>query len=98
MAKDNREVLSAVRIGNDVFTAGQEDEIAAALTPENGARLVEADALRGDWEFTGKPSPALPRDPRGRLLRGNAAAIASLQSAPAPAPAPAAPATGRNRG
>lgn len=51
MAKDNREILSGVRIGNDVYLPGQEDEVASRLSPKDGERLIEAGALAGDWDF-----------------------------------------------
>jgi hypothetical protein len=90
MAKDNREILSTVRVGRDqMFGAGQEDELAAALSKEDGERLIEAGALQGDWSFTGKRPESLPRDVTGRLLRGSVGVTA--------APAPSAPATNSAR-
>ncbi len=80
MARDNREVLSAVRLetqttdGPNVTTTAKtygvddKDELAAVLTPEQGQRLVDSGALSGDWTF-GKAS-------------------GEVKAAPAPAPPP----------
>ena len=68
MAKDNRFIHSGVRVANPdgtatVYVADQEDELAARLSRADGARLIDAGALSGDWQFGGgvatpTPSPA----------------------------------------
>lgn len=45
------------------FGPGQEDELASALTPSDGKRLLDAGVLEGDWKFTGEEQPLLlPKD------------------------------------
>lgn len=50
MAKDTREILRGVRIGNVVYKPGQEDELEARLTAEQVKRLTENGTLQGDWK------------------------------------------------
>lgn len=87
MAKDNRTIHSGVRVGSETFVDGQEDELAAALSPRDGERLLASGAIDGDWQFTGKEPEPLPRNAQGALLQGlelqqfRAAQSASTQSA-----------------
>lgn len=60
MGKDNRIVKRAPRIHGKLVK--DEDEIAAALSPEQGQRLMDSGALVGsDWQFAGNgDEPELP--------------------------------------
>lgn len=78
MAKDNRLIHSGVRVANPdgtatVYVADQEDELAARLSPADGARLVEAGALSGDWQFGGGATPApassAPEAPKAKPVK-----------------------------
>jgi len=62
VAKDNRKIHSSVRMpgrtsGNKVvaeprsFHPGEEDELVAVLTPQQGERLMQEEAISGDWDF-----------------------------------------------
>jgi hypothetical protein len=58
MAKDNRKILSAVRLhadretgtGRTVFRDGMENELAEAASQEQLDGLVKSGALSGDWK------------------------------------------------
>lgn len=77
MPKDNRKINRTVRVSGAKPTAivstvvkfgpGDEDELAAALTPAQGAAYLKSGALSGEWTFTGKPpkaeTPAPPEKP-----------------------------------
>lgn len=79
MAKDNRTILSGIRVGSDVFTDGAEDELAAVLSPADGKRLLEAGAIAGDWDFGGSKPEPLPRDEFGTPLNPVEAAKAKAE-------------------
>jgi hypothetical protein len=52
MPKDNRKILSGVRVsGKGVFAEGQEDELAAAVSQDQLDRLTEKRAIAGDWKI-----------------------------------------------
>jgi hypothetical protein len=58
VAKDNRKILNSVRFSRDkVFHPGMEDELAAAASPEQLARLTEKGVITGDFKG-GKKSTA----------------------------------------
>jgi hypothetical protein len=46
MAKDNRTINSAIRVGGKLFKPGQEDEV-AALNADQITRLTEKGAISG---------------------------------------------------
>lgn len=52
MGKDNRQILSAVRVGGTVYKPGMEDELSAAMNQGQLDRLMDKGALGGD--FTSK--------------------------------------------
>lgn len=56
MPKDNRLILNGVRVGNTVYTEGQEDELSGALTQAELDRLMDSGALGGDFVSTLKPA------------------------------------------
>jgi hypothetical protein len=60
MGKDNRIILRTPYVGQRRIK--DEDELAAALTPEQGQKLLDSGAIKGDWKFTGteEPSSASP--------------------------------------
>ena len=49
MPKDNRTIINGIRHAGQVFTEGQEDDLAAALPQERLDQLVADGALSGDW-------------------------------------------------
>jgi len=60
MAKDNRVINGAVRVGATVFRAGQEDELQEAASPAELKRLAEKGVITGDFLKAGKPKAAAP--------------------------------------
>lgn len=58
MAKDNRVINGAVRVGATVFRAGQEDELQEAASPAVLKRLAEKGVISGDFAKAGKPKAA----------------------------------------
>ena len=68
--KDNRKIHRGVRTHKGTFVAGQEDELAEVLTPDQVEDLTERGAIEGDWKAGGEPAPPM----RGsRLARGEVA-------------------------
>ena len=55
--KDNRQIIRGVRIGNQVFSDGLEDELCAVIDDAELAQLKEQKVLSGDWKSTKKPAP-----------------------------------------
>lgn len=55
MANSDRKILRGVRIGAKTYTPGMEDELEAALTAEDAARLTEKGHLEGKWSGKAKP-------------------------------------------
>lgn len=60
MAKDNRSINGAVRVGTLVFKAGQEDELQEAASPSELKRLLDKGVISGDFAKAGKPKAAAP--------------------------------------
>lgn len=91
MARDTREILSAIRVevqekdGPNVTTKARvfgpddRDELAQALSPEQGQRLLESGALNGDWHFSGVEAEPLPPQPsEAELLRAELAEMRAM--------------------
>lgn len=58
MAKDNRVILGAVRVEGSVLRTGQEDELAAAVSPSELKRLMDKGVIEGDFVKAVKAKPA----------------------------------------
>ena len=58
MAKDNRVINGAARIGATVFRAGQEDELQEAASPAELKRLADKGVISGDFGKAGKSKAA----------------------------------------
>lgn len=54
MAKDDRKILSGVRVDDKVYTEGQEDDLSAVMTPEMQKRLEDSGAITGTWKAGAK--------------------------------------------
>lgn len=57
--KDTRKIERGIRIGDVVYTDGQEDEIAVALPAARIKQLVDNGSLSGDW-VKEAPKPDAP--------------------------------------
>jgi hypothetical protein len=57
MAKDNRVIHSGVRHEGTTYTAGMEDELAAAAGQKLLNRLAKKGAISGNWSSSAKVAP-----------------------------------------
>lgn len=87
MAKDNRNIVNGVRLGEapnvKLFVDGQEDELAAAATPEQIERLKANGSITGDWQATASQSstpPTLTESVTEKLQAANLVIDAGLQN------------------
>lgn len=64
MAKDNRQILSAVRFGGKLYKDGMEDELQTDLSREEIQRLLDRGAIAGDFKGTGKPKAETDEKPK----------------------------------
>ena len=62
MAKDNRVIKGAVRVGTAVFRAGQEDELQEAASPSELKRLLDKGVISGDFVKAAKPKATPPSE------------------------------------
>lgn len=71
MARDNRNVVRGVRVGNQVFENDHADEIAAALSQNDLDRLVKDGTLEGDWKSLQKSGNAETKTETANLKKLN---------------------------
>jgi hypothetical protein len=77
MARDNRNIVRAIRDGDKRYKSGQEDEVAKRYSKADIARFVKNGSLEGDWgikeasdedatDTESKAADALRRPARGK--------------------------------
>lgn len=84
MPKDNRLILSGIRVGDTVYVEGQEDELSAALSQEQLDRLMDKGALGGDWK-AGKAAK-VAEAPKGEMAAETARAETETKTSETAAP------------
>lgn len=82
MAKDNRNILSAVRFKGTVYKPGMEDELSAAMNQGQLDRLMDRGALGGDFVAVAGAEPKPPSESElAKMSKAKLVAVADSEGA-----------------